>query len=89
MSFFNNKLTDSGFMLEKDLPIDSGKWLISGPEHLVPDYVSFSSLISENSIITDKDSEQGWLSFSNFEKAKSNFRNLLITVQEICGIHRT
>ena len=75
MSFFNNKLTDSGFMLEKDLPIDSGKWLISGPEHLVPDYVSFSSLISENSIITDKDSEQGWLSFSNFEKAKSNFRN--------------
>jgi hypothetical protein len=74
------------FMLEKDLPIESGKWLISGPEHLIQDYVSFSSLISENSQITDKDSDQGWISFNDFEKAKSDFRDLLIVVHEICGI---
>ncbi|CAM8658146.1 hypothetical protein MCEMSE6_02801 [Oxalobacteraceae bacterium] len=77
------------FMLEKDLPIESGTWLISGPEHLIPDYVSFISLISENSLITDKESEQGWISFNDFEKAKSDFRNLLRTVQEICGVQKT
>jgi hypothetical protein len=77
------------FMLEKDLPIESGTWLISGPEHLIQDYVSFSSLILENSQITDKDSDQGWISFNDFDAAKSDFRNLLRTIQETCGIHKS
>ena len=76
------------FMLEKDFPIETGRWLISGPENLMVDHLPFESLISENSLITDKESEQGWISFDNFENAKSDFKNLLLAVQKICGIQK-
>ena len=70
------------FLLEKDLPLESGKWLVNGPENLIPGYQPLRSLISENSLMPVEKSEQGGLAFVDFEEAKKAFRELIKKVQE-------
>ncbi len=70
------------FLLEKDLTLESGRWLVNGPENLIPGYRPFRSLISENSLMPVEKSEQGGLAFVDFEEAKNAFRGLIKKVQE-------
>jgi len=74
------------FVLEKDFPAETGKWLVNGPENLIPGYQPFRCLISENSLMPIEKSEQGGLAFIELEEAKIEFKNLLKTVQKLCGI---
>jgi hypothetical protein len=65
------------YVLEKDFPPETGRWLVSGPENLISGYQPFRSLISENSLMPIEKSEQGGLSFIEFSEAKNAFRVLL------------
>ena len=70
------------YVLEKDFPPESGKWLVNGPEYLIPGYQPFRSLISENSRMPIEKSEQGGLALTEFEQAKNSFRMLIKKVLE-------
>ncbi len=77
-----NMRVSLAYVLEKDFPSEAGRWLVNGPENLIPGYKPFRSLISENSLMPIEKSEQGGLSFIEFDEAKNAFRVLLKKVLE-------
>jgi len=77
-----NMRVSLAYLLEKDFLPETGRWLVNGPENLIPGYEPFRSLISENSLMPIEKSEQGGLAFIEFNEAKNAFRALLKKVIE-------